>query len=90
MSVCLIVEIPGATLEQYDTVKEGLGEPTFGEGQIHHIAGEVEGGLCVIDVWESRGHFDRFLEERLGEQLERAGVPQPEIREFQVHNEERA
>ena len=30
-----------------------------------HIAGPVEDGWRVITVWQSRGDFDRFREERL-------------------------
>lgn len=88
MAVCLIVEVPGGTLEQYDAVKEGLGTPSMGDGQISHVAGATNGGFCVVDVWESRGHFDRFMQERLGEQLGRANVPEPKITEFEVHNSE--
>jgi hypothetical protein len=85
MAVCLITEVPGATQEQYDAIVQAVGEPELGDGQTHHIAGPVDGGWCVVDVWESRAHFDRFMQERLGEQLQRAGVAQPEIREFPVH-----
>jgi len=89
MPVFLLINIPGATIEQYDQVDEGIGEPRLGEGQTYHVAGKTEDGLCVVDVWESREHFDRFLDERLGEQLQRAGVPQPEITEVPIHNEVR-
>lgn len=87
MAVCLIVNIPGGTLEQYDQVRQGVGDP-LGEGQISHVAGATDDGICVVDVWESREHFDRFLQGQLGEQLGRAGVPQPQITEFQVHASE--
>jgi hypothetical protein len=88
MAVCLIVEIPGGTLDQYDAVKEGLGSPSLGEGQISHVAGATDDGFTVVDVWESRAHFDQFMSDRLGEQLGRAEVPQPNITEFEVHNSE--
>lgn len=87
MPVCLIIEVPGATQEQYEAVVEGLGEPELGDGQSHHFAGPMEGGWCVLDVWESRGHFDRFLQERLGEQIQRAGLAQPKITEVAVHRQ---
>jgi heme-degrading monooxygenase HmoA len=87
MSICLIINVPGATQEQYDAVVQGVGEPELADGNTHHVAGPADGGWCVVDVWESRAHFDRFLQERLGEQLQRAGLAQPEIREFPVHRE---
>jgi hypothetical protein len=88
MAVCLVINIPGGTLEQYDEVRRAVVEP-LGEGQVSHVAGATQNGFCVVDVWESREHFDRFMEERLGEQLGRAGVPQPQITEFEVHASER-
>ena len=88
MAVCLIVTVPGGTLDQYDAVRSALSGP-LGEGQISHVAGATSDGLCVVDVWESRADFDRFLEAQLGEQLAREGVPQPEIVEFEVHASER-
>ncbi len=89
MPVFLFIKVPGATTEQYDDLERGLGEPRLGEGQTYHVAGTTEDGLCVVDVWESREHFDRFLAERLGEQLQRVGVQQPEITEVKIHNEVR-
>lgn len=89
MAVFLIIEVPGATQEQYEAVVQGLGEPTLGEGQSSHVAGPSDGSWCVVDVWESRDHFDRFVQERLGEQLQRAGLAQPKITEVPVHREVR-
>lgn len=88
MAVCLVVNVPGGTIEQYDEVRRGVGEP-LGDGQISHTAGATSDGLCVVDVWESRAHFDRFMQEHLGEQLARAGVSQPQITEFEVYVSER-
>jgi len=88
VAVCLIVNIPGGTLDQYDQVRQAIADP-LGDGQISHVAGATEDGFCVVDVWESRADFDRFMQERLGEQLGRAGVPQPQITEFPVHSYER-
>ena len=88
MSVCLVINIPGATLQQYDDVREAISDP-LGEGQISHVAGATADGICVVDVWESRAHFDRFMAERLGEQLGRVGFPEPQIAEFEVHTSER-
>jgi hypothetical protein len=89
MSVCLIVDVPGGTMEQYDAVLEGLGEPKLGDGQIAHMGGPTEAGFCVVDVWESRDDFDRFMQERLGAQLQAAGVPQPNVTQFEIQNSEK-
>jgi hypothetical protein len=87
MAVCLVISVPGSTLEQYDEVRRALGDP-LGDGQISHVAGATESGFCVVDVWESRADFDRFVQERLGEQMARAGMQDPQIAEFEVHASE--
>ena len=88
MAVCLVINIPGGTLDQYDQVDAALGKPRLGDGQISHVAGATEDGLCVVDVWQSREDFDRFMQERLAGPLADAGVGQPQITQFDVHNEE--
>ena len=91
MAVGLRLKLPGATQAQYDAVHSGMnidGDPP--EGMIFHTAGPIEGGWGVIDVWESREHFDRFAEGRLGPKLAELGPDgfpgPPEIKEFSVHN----
>jgi hypothetical protein len=88
MAVCLVIDVPGATLDQYDEVRRGVVDP-LGDGQISHVAGATSDGIRVIDVWDSRADFDRFVQERLGEQLARAGLAQPQVAEFEVHAFER-
>ncbi len=40
----------------------------------------------MIDLWESRAHFDRFVEERVQPVMAAFGVQaQPDIAEFPVH-----
>jgi len=91
MAVCLVIDVPGGRLDQYDAVMRKLGESggTLGEGQTFHAAGPSDDGFTVIDVWNSREDFDRFIQGRLGEAIQEAGVPQPQIREIPVHNEAR-
>ena len=60
------------------------------EGLIFHSAGPIDGGWGVIDVWESRGHFDRFAQARLGPKVAELGAGAfqgpPDIKEFPVHH----
>lgn len=89
MSVGLRLNFPNNTLEDYDKVCEALNFPAdWPDGLIAHGSHEVDGHLVVNDVWESRGHFDRFVGERLqaamGDALgERAS--EPEILERELH-----
>lgn len=91
MAVCLVIDIPSGQLEQYDAVMEKLNEGggVLGEGQTFHAAGPTENGFTVIDVWNSREDFDRFIQGRLGEAIQAAGVPEPQIREIPLRNEVR-
>ena len=91
MAVVLVIDIPGATIEQYESVMEQLRESggPLGDGQTYHAAGPTDDGVVVVDVWNSREDFDSFIQGRLGEALQAADFPQPQIREIQMHNEER-
>ena len=83
--ICRIYDVPGATLEQYDQVDQQMG-PEAPDGARVHIAGKTDRGFMVIEVWESREHIDRFMESSgLGEAMQEAQVPEPEITEFEVH-----
>ena len=56
MAVCLLIDVPGGELEQYDEVMRKLEESggKLGEGQTFHAAGKTDNGFMVIDVWNSR------------------------------------
>jgi len=82
--ICRIYEVPGATLDQYEQVNEQLGSEKP-EGVHVHIAGKIEDGLRVIEVWDSSEQIDRYMESGLGQALQEAGVPAPSISEFEVH-----
>jgi hypothetical protein len=90
MAVGLRLNFPNNTLDDYDKVIEALNFPAdWPDGLIAHGSHEADGHLVVNDVWESRGHFDRFGDERLqaamGEALgDRAN--EPEIVEREMHS----
>jgi len=91
MAVGLRVKFADGTVEQYEAVNAQMdveGNPP--EGLIFHAAGPIEGGWGVIDFWESRAHFDSFLEDRIQPAIQALGdrAPQnpPDIKEFPVHN----
>jgi len=66
MPVMVISTMPGGTPELYDRVKPALdveGDPP--EGLLAHMMGLRGEGFEVINVWETREHFDTFLDGRL-------------------------
>jgi heme-degrading monooxygenase HmoA len=91
MSLLMIMEAPGATLEQYDRTNEIMGirgDDDSPDGLIQHVAGHDGNALVIIDVWESEEAVGRFFEERLGAALREAGI-EPEgsqPKRLPVHN----
>jgi hypothetical protein len=91
MAVGLRIKFAGGTQEQYEAVNAQMNvEADLPEGLIFHAAGPIEEGWGIIDFWESRDHFDRFLGGRLGQAIEELGdrgMPgPPDIKEFPVQN----
>ncbi len=88
MALTFILEFPGGTQQQYDQILDRLqlsGKPP--PGQIFHVAGPIEGGWCVVDVWESQEAFDRFIQEKLGRALQEVGMSLPQRpKVVPVHN----
>jgi hypothetical protein len=86
MAIGMVVEIPGGTQANYEAVTGRMdlrNNPP--EGCLVHMAGPMEGGWRVVDVWESQGHFDRFFTERLRAALEAENTPQSEMKPFPLH-----
>jgi hypothetical protein len=90
MAIGVTLDFHGATLEQYDQAIEKFGFKTGGPGApggLFHWVTPTDDGFRVIDVWESREHFDRFVQETAIPALGEAGVPQePEVTFYEVHN----
>jgi len=89
MAVALVIELPGVSREQYDRVMKDLNFEASGpaKGMILHIAGPIATGWQVVDVWETRADFDRFLDRDLGRALKNAGIGTPRMAEFSVYKE---
>ena len=88
MAIGLVMEFTGGTQKQYDKVMDILGlkgPETWPRGIIFHVAGPTARGWEVVDVWESRADFDRFVSERLARATQEVGLPRPEPLEFPVH-----
>ena len=85
MAVAFLQELPGATQEQYDQVTEILRGQTA-QGRILHLAGPMEGGWRVVDVWESQEAVNKFFQEQLGPAVQAARLAAPPPRFWPVHN----
>jgi len=90
MKVAVQMDFEGATLDQYDAVLAKMGLKPGGPGPagaISHWAAKTDGGLRVIDVWETRELFERFAQEQIGPFTQEVGFSgPPEMQFFEVHS----
>ncbi len=87
MAIAFLLEWPGVTQAQYDAVVKELDlGGRVAPGGVFHVAGPVDGGWRVVDVWESQEVFDSFLREKLGRALQNAEVQPPQVQAWPVYN----
>jgi hypothetical protein len=81
MAVATLLEFTGVTQAQYERVGAKL-ELTGGpDGILYHACGPVDGGWRIMDVWQSRAAFDRFVDEVYIPAMRAEGGPSPSRRE---------
>jgi hypothetical protein len=90
MAVGVVQEFKNATLGQYDQVVQKMGFRPGGPGApggIFHWVTEVNGGLRITDVWESREAFENFAREQIGPYAQEVGIDSPpDVTFYEVHN----
>jgi hypothetical protein len=89
MAVAIEMDFAGATLDQYDQVIEKMGLTPRGESapnSLFHWVAETDGGIKVVDVWESREAFDSFAEEQIGPFTAEVGISPPTMTFYEVHS----
>lgn len=91
MAIGIMFESPGWTRESYEEMnRQMFGSPRPSasiDGLIIHSAGEGPNGWRIVDIWESREHFDRFIEEKVMPAAQETGAAemgQPQI--WELHN----
>ena len=89
MAVGLGLDFSNLGLDDYDAICRALNFPAdWPDGLLAHSSAEVDGRLRVVDAWESRQHFDRFVQERLQSAMGEAvgdRAEQPEVAETELH-----
>ena len=90
MAVAFEMRFAGATLEQYDRVMELMGldqGDTQPEGALFHWVAPTDGGIVVVDVWETDEQFEQFSKEKIGPFTQQVGIPAPPVvTRYAVHN----
>jgi hypothetical protein len=75
MPVVMYMEWDGVTPEQYDEARTKVDwEQEVPDGAILHVPWFVEGGLRVVDLWDSPEHFQRFVDARLMPAVQEIGI----------------
>jgi quinol monooxygenase YgiN len=76
MAIGVLFDAAGMSKAQYDQVRNRVApgdQPPA--GLLYHAGGTTEdGGVCVIEVWESQEALQRVFEETLGPALQDANV----------------
>lgn len=84
MSIGALFEAEGFSQKDYDAVVAQLGdEPP--EGCLLHIAGPMQSGWRVIEVWDSEESQRRFQSGRLDPAFDAAGTSRHTPSYFDVH-----
>jgi hypothetical protein len=90
MPVAVEMNFAGATIGQYDQIIEKMGLTPGGStppGAISHWVAKTDEGMRVVDVWETKEHFERFAQEQIGPYSKEVGIEdEPETRFYDVHN----
>jgi hypothetical protein len=89
MAVALRLDFTKFGLDDYDAVCKALNFPAeWPDGLLVHGSTEVDGRLRVLDMWESRQQFDRFVQSRLQDAMGQAvgdRAEAPQITEMELH-----
>jgi hypothetical protein len=81
MAVGVVIEVPGGTQEQYEALFEkimgvSVDEASNAPGGLVHIAGPMDGGYRLVDIWENREVAERFMNERIAPAAQELGLQQ--------------
>ena len=80
---------PGATEEQYrEEIAAVHPEGGLPNGQIYHAAGNTDGGVLIVAVWDSKESCDQFVADVLMPNVDKAGglEGKPEERAAETFN----
>ena len=87
MPVVMKMRWDGVTPDQYDAAEKTVDWPSgIPEGAVHHVAWFTDGGLNVVDVWETEDDFNRFVEDRLMPGVQQVGIEgEPKVELHDTH-----
>src|SRR5262245_66355150 len=75
MTVVSTLDVHGLTAPEYRAILDELGVETRPEGGIYlHLTTPAEFGFRVVEIWDEKAGFDRFVEQRLAPAAEAVGL----------------
>jgi hypothetical protein len=75
MTVVTTLDVKGLTEQEYRTIMDELGVEARPEGGIYlHLTTPADFGFRVVEIWDEKEGFDRFLENRLAPASEAVGL----------------
>jgi hypothetical protein len=82
------LDIADLTAAEYRKVMDELGVERRPEGGIYlHVTTPTEGGFRVLEIWDEKEGFDRFVEQRLAPASAAVGVERSiEVTVTPLHN----
>jgi hypothetical protein len=88
MTVVSTLDIADLTTAEYRNVMDELGVEKRPEGGIYlHLTTPTESGFRVVEIWDEKEGFDRFVEQRLAPASKAVGVERSmEITVTPLHN----
>lgn len=88
MAVLAIMRPNNMTRENYDALRPIVQwETDYPNGAIYHTcAYDPNGGLRVVDVWESKEKLEEFFKTRLSPAVQKLGFGLPEMDFYEVYN----
>jgi hypothetical protein len=88
MTVISTLEVTGLTPSEYRAVMDELGVEQRPEGGIYlHLTTPIEFGYRIVEIWDQKENFDRFVEHRLAPANEAIGLDRStEITVTPLHN----
>lgn len=74
MAVMMVMQLPGVTQAQYETIRGIIGE-ALQPGALLHTSGAIDGGWQIVEVWESSEAMGAFFQsELLGQAMQASGI----------------
>lgn len=88
MAFITTLDIMGLTAEEYRAIVDRMGvEKHPGAGIYAHIAGKIEGGYRITEIWDHKEGFQAFLDEMLYPAAAALGIQrETTISVEQLHN----